>query len=180
MLSKHKLVWSRLELDDWKESELVSVWNSSGLVFVERSELDGSIVYIVVASYSGYAKLDIRSGCRSDVVWRNQIIGVQFDSIVQIVLVRGFSVDRPSSRVYYKPMATVHQIAEDLYMEDVDRAIAILLRHLENISSRELDIPAHLRTLATVHCNLFPLIPGGFSGYSAGRGGESAGDVPRG
>ncbi|KZV53977.1 hypothetical protein F511_37040 [Dorcoceras hygrometricum] len=49
MLNVRKLVWSRLELDDLKESELVSAWNRSGLVFVEWSELDGWIAYILLS-----------------------------------------------------------------------------------------------------------------------------------
>ncbi|KZV22111.1 hypothetical protein F511_11639 [Dorcoceras hygrometricum] len=147
MLSKRKLVWSRLELGDSKESELVSAWNSSGLVFVERSELDGWVAYIVVASYSGYAKLDIRSECRSDVA--------RADSVRADLLARDLVERR---RLCDVSLDASWMIAGDLYMEDVDRAIAVLLQHLENISSRELDIPARLRTQATVRRNLFPPI----------------------
>ncbi|KZV18432.1 hypothetical protein F511_19995 [Dorcoceras hygrometricum] len=58
-------------------------------------------LYIVVASYSEYAKLDIRSGCRSDVVRRNQLRGAQSDSTVRIGL-----LDIPARR---RALATVHR-----------------------------------------------------------------------
>ncbi|KZV50872.1 p21-activated protein kinase-interacting protein 1-like [Dorcoceras hygrometricum] len=164
MLSKSKLVWRRLELDDSKESELVSAWNSSGLIFIERSELDGWIAYNVVASYFGYTKLDIRSGCRS-VFWRNQFRGVRYDSTVRIGLVRGFSVISANwmtctSLDSELKSATVHQIMGDLYIEDVDDAHCILLQHLESISPRKLTL--YCSETLTVHRNLFPSIPGGF------------------
>ncbi|KZV41913.1 hypothetical protein F511_17421 [Dorcoceras hygrometricum] len=70
--------------------------------------------------------------------------------------------------------------------KDFDRVLAITFQHFENISPRKHTL--YCSETLTVHRDLFLQIAGGrqlrleqgFSGYSAGRGGESAGDAPRG